>query len=81
MGRSRAPSDIRMSGPAHQVEEAARSSIRQMSHYRIVPQSIIRYGVEVTEPNKAPRTLLTCPTEAAADAWMVEIKRLSAVKL
>jgi hypothetical protein len=49
--------------------------------YRIVPLSIIRYGVEVTEPDRAPRILLTCPTEAAANAWIAEIKRLSAVRL
>jgi hypothetical protein len=38
--------------------------------YRIVPQSVILYGVEKTEPDNAPRILLTCPTEAAADAWI-----------
>jgi hypothetical protein len=49
--------------------------------YRILPQSVILYGVEVTEPDKAPRVLLTCSTEAAADAWVSEIKRLSAAKI
>jgi hypothetical protein len=46
------------------------------STYRIVPQSVILYGVEKTEPDNAPRILLTCPTEAAADAWISEIRRL-----
>jgi hypothetical protein len=49
--------------------------------YRIVPQSVILYGVEKTEPDNAPRVLLTCPTEAAADAWISEIRRLSAAKI
>jgi hypothetical protein len=45
--------------------------------YRIVPQSAILFGVEMTEPDKTPRVLLTCSTEAAAHAWISEIKRLS----
>ena len=49
--------------------------------YRIVPQSVILYGVEKTEPDNAPRVLLTCPTEAAADAWISEITRLSAARI
>jgi len=49
--------------------------------YRIVPQSVILYGVEKTESDNAPRVLLTCPTEAAADAWISEITRLSAAKI
>jgi hypothetical protein len=44
--------------------------------YRILPQSVILYGVEVTEPDKAPRILLSCSTEAAADTWISEIERL-----
>jgi hypothetical protein len=42
---------------------------RRMSQatYRIVPLSIIRYGIEVTRPDKAARILLTCPTEDAAN--------------
>jgi hypothetical protein len=48
--------------------------------YRILPQSVILYGVEMTEPDKAPRVLLTCSTEAAATAWILEIERLSAAK-
>jgi hypothetical protein len=48
--------------------------------YRILPQSVILYGVEITEPDKAPRVLLTCSTEAAATAWILELKRLSAAK-
>ena len=31
--------------------------------YRILPQSVILYGVEMTEPDKAPRVLLSCSTE------------------
>ena len=46
--------------------------------YRILPQSVILYGVEMTEPDKAPRVLLTCSTEAAAHTWISEIERLSA---
>jgi hypothetical protein len=34
--------------------------------YRIVPLSIIRYAIEVMQPDKAARILLTCPTEDAA---------------
>jgi hypothetical protein len=45
--------------------------------YRIVPLSIIRYGIEVMRPDKAARILLTCPSEHAANAWMAEIKRRS----
>jgi hypothetical protein len=48
--------------------------------YRILPQSVILYGVEMTEPDKVPRVLLTCSTEAAAETWISEIKRLSAAK-
>ena len=51
------------------------------STYRIVPQSLISYGIEITETDKSPRILLTCPTEAAADAWIAEIKRLRAAKV
>ena len=29
------------------------------------------------QPDKTPRVLLTCSTEAAAHAWISEIKRLS----
>jgi hypothetical protein len=48
--------------------------------YRILPQSVTLYGVEITEPDKAPRVLLTCSTEATATAWILELKRLSAAK-
>jgi|EndMetStandDraft_8_1072994.scaffolds.fasta_scaffold237234_1 hypothetical protein len=48
--------------------------------YRILPQTVVRYGVEMSEPGEAPRILLTCSTEAAADTWISEIKRLSAAK-
>ena len=48
--------------------------------YRILPQSVIVYAVEVTEPESAPRILLTCSTQTSADAWIAEIKRLSAAK-
>ena len=48
--------------------------------YRIVPQSIISYGVEITEISKPPRVLLTCSTEAMAEIWIAEIKRLRATK-
>jgi hypothetical protein len=48
--------------------------------YRILTQSVILYGVEMTEPDKAPRVLLTCSTEAAATAWILEIERLSTAK-
>jgi hypothetical protein len=56
---------------------------RRMSQatYRIVPVSIIRYGVEVMRPDKAARILLTCQTEDAANAWMAEIKRRSEDRL
>jgi hypothetical protein len=47
---------------------------RRMSQatYRIVPLSIIRYAIEVMQPDKAAGILLTCPTEDAANAWMAE---------
>jgi hypothetical protein len=48
--------------------------------YRILPQSVILYGVEMTEPDKAPRVLLTCSTATAAETWISEIKRLSDAK-
>jgi hypothetical protein len=48
--------------------------------YRILPQSVINYAVEVTEPERAPRILFTCPTHTAADAWITEIERLSAAE-
>jgi hypothetical protein len=44
--------------------------------YRILPQSVILYGIEMTESGKAPRVLMSCSTEAAADAWISEIERL-----
>jgi hypothetical protein len=50
------------------------------STYRVVAQPIISYGVEITEADQSPRVLLTCPTEAAADAWIVEIKRLRTIR-
>jgi len=50
------------------------------SIYRIVPQSIISYGVEITEIDKPPRVLLTCSTEAMAEIWIAEIRRLRATK-
>jgi flagellar motility protein MotE (MotC chaperone) len=49
--------------------------------YRIVPLSIIRYGIEVMRPDKAARILLTCPTEDAANAWMADMKRRSEDRL
>jgi hypothetical protein len=49
--------------------------------YRILPQSVTLYGVEMTEPDKAPRVLLTCSTQAAADTWISEIKRLRSVPI
>jgi hypothetical protein len=48
--------------------------------YRIVPQTLLRYGVEISEPNKPPRVVLTCSTEAAAETWVAELKRLRAAK-
>jgi hypothetical protein len=45
--------------------------------YRVVPLSIIQYGIEVVRPDKAARILLTCPTEDAANAWMADMKRRS----
>ena len=48
--------------------------------YRIVPQTLVRFGVEVSEPNKPPRVALTCSTEAAAETWVAELKRLWAAK-
>ena len=39
------------------------------------------YGVEITEIDKPPRILLTCATEAAAEAWIAEGKRLRAAKV
>jgi hypothetical protein len=48
--------------------------------YRILPQSVIIYAVEVTEPESTPRIVLTCSTQTAADAWITEIKRVSAAK-
>jgi hypothetical protein len=48
--------------------------------YRILPQTVVRYGVEMSEPGEAPRILMTCSTEAAAETWISEIKRLSAAK-
>ena len=52
---------------------------RRMSQatYRMVPLSIIRYAIEVMQPDKAARILLTCPTEDAANAWMDDMKRRS----
>ena len=52
----------------------------EQTTYRIAPQSIIHYGVEVTELGKAPQILLTCPTEDAAEFWIAEIKRLRSAK-
>jgi hypothetical protein len=52
----------------------------EQATYRIVPQSITLYGVEVAELGEAPQILLTCPTKAAAEAWMAEIKRLRSAK-
>jgi hypothetical protein len=49
--------------------------------YRMVPLSIIRYAIEVMQPDKAARILLTCPTEDAANAWMTEMKRRSEERL
>jgi hypothetical protein len=48
--------------------------------YRIVPQALVRFGVEVSEPNKPPRVVLTCSTEAAAETWVAELERLWAAK-
>jgi hypothetical protein len=45
--------------------------------YRVVPLSIVQYGIEVIRPDQAARILLTCPTEDAANAWMAEVKRRS----
>jgi hypothetical protein len=45
--------------------------------YRVVPLSIIQYGIEVVRPDQAARILLTCPTEDAANAWMADMKRRS----
>jgi hypothetical protein len=45
--------------------------------YRVVPLSIVQYGIEVIRPDKAARILLTCPTEDAANAWMDDMKRRS----
>jgi hypothetical protein len=56
------------------------SGRRSQPSYRIVPQALVRYGVEVSEPNKAPRVVLTCSTEAAAETWVAELKRLRAAK-
>ena len=52
----------------------------EQTTYRIVPQPIIRYGVEVTEVGEVPRILFTFPTEAVAKAWIAEIKRLRSAK-
>jgi len=41
---------------------------------------LVRFGVEVSEPNKPPRVALTCSTEAAAETWVAELKRLWAAK-
>jgi hypothetical protein len=49
--------------------------------YRVVPVSIVQYGIEVIRPDKAARILLTCPTEDAANAWMAEMKRRSEDRL
>jgi hypothetical protein len=62
------------------LQRNSKVTTRTQATYRIVPQSVILYGVEKTESDNAPRVLLTCPTEAAADAWISEITRLSAAK-
>jgi hypothetical protein len=72
-------------GGAARLTESGRQSChihrRKQPSYRIVPQTVVRYGVEVSEPNKPPRVVLACSTEAAAETWVAEMKRLWAAKV
>ena len=52
---------------AKRVVQLCHTRRMEQTAYRIAPQSIIHYGVEVTELGKAPQILLTCPTEDAAE--------------
>ena len=76
---------MRLCRYAHGAEAMTIDEIRiiwcmTQTTYRILPQSVILYGVEMTELDQGPRVLLTCSTGAAADTWISEIKRLSAAK-
>jgi hypothetical protein len=70
-GGARLTESGRRSRHTHRLEQPS---------YRIVPQTLVRYGVEVSDPNKRPRVALTCSTEAAAETWVAELKRLWAAK-
>jgi hypothetical protein len=54
-------------GGATLTESGRQSRSIPQPGYRIVTKAVVRYGVEVSEPNKPPRVVLTCSTEAAAD--------------
>jgi hypothetical protein len=67
-------------GGATLTESGRQSRNIPQPGYRIVTKAVVRYGVEVSEPNKPPRVVLTCSTEAAAKTWIAELKRLWVAK-
>jgi hypothetical protein len=71
-------------GEAATLTEGGRQSCHihriEQPSYRVVPRTVVRYGVEVSEPNKLPRVVLACSTEAAAETWVAELQRLRAAK-
>jgi hypothetical protein len=66
-------------GGATLTESGRQSRSIPQPGYRIVTKAVVRYGVEVSEPNKPPR-VCSPVQQRLPQTWIAELKRLWAAK-